>query len=224
MTKDARAAEKKRRSDWFRSLAVRADFSPKTMDSYFAQVREWLKDEMDFVGGRISFWYNLSKFVRGVAFLAVAAGVLLPIPVFPTPAGWPTGLTLGYFAIAVGGLVLLLDRSFNVSSAWVRLTLAEMKVKQIRYRLDLDWATRRPLLTAANGATEGPALIALLRAATDAAHAVSAAQKAAWTSEMTQALAELRSRLEPDRESPKAPGSTQRRRPAASRPRPKRPR
>lgn len=201
MSDEPRADAKKRRSDWFKSLDVTGDFKPATLDSYFGQVREWIKCDMDFVGGRIRFWYNLSKLIRGLAFLAVAAGVLLPIPIFKTWAGWPTGLELGYLSVVVGGLVLLLDRTFNISNAWIRLTLAEMKVKQIRYRLDLDWAEKRPRLTEANGGTEGPALIALLRAAADAAHEIAHAQKAAWVSEMTKSLADLRSRLESDRPS-----------------------
>lgn len=199
MADDAHATEKKRRSDWFKSLVVKGDFKPATLDSYFDQVRDWIKGDMDFVGGRIHFWYNLSKLIRGLAFLALAAGVLLPIPILKSWPGWPTGLELGYLSIAIGGLVLLLDRTFNISNAWIRLTLAEMKVKQVRYRLDLDWAEKRPRLTEANGGTEGPALIALLRAAADAAHEIAQAQKAAWTTEMTQALAELRRRLDSDR-------------------------
>lgn len=199
MARKARAAEKERRSDWFTSLAVKGDFSPATMDLYFDQVREWIKGDMDFVGGRISFWYNLSKLTRGLAFLAVAAAVILPIPIFPTQPGTPTGLQLGYLSVVLGGLLLLLDRTFNISSAWVRLTLAEMQLKQIRYRLDLDWAKRRPLLTRTNGEAEGPGLIDLLRAAADAAHDIAVGQKAAWTTEMAQALDNLRSRLDSDR-------------------------
>ncbi len=199
MTHNAADIAPKKRSDWFKSLVAKGDFSPGTMDSYFDQVREWLKSDMDFVGSQIGFWRGKSHWIRFFAFLAVAAGVLLPIPLFDAWPGWPTGMEWGYFSIVLGGLVLLLDRTFNISGAWVRLTLAEMKVKQVRYRLDLDWAKRRPLLTESNGLTEGPALIDLLRAATEAAHEIAEGQKVAWTAEMTQALDGLRTRLDADR-------------------------
>jgi hypothetical protein len=199
MTDNVGDTEPKKRSDWFKSLVVKGDFSPATMDSYFAQAQDWLKSDMDFVGSQIGFWRGKSHWIRGFAFLAVAAGVLLPIPLFDAWPGWPTGMEWGYFSIVLGGLVLLLDRTFNMSGAWVRLTLAEMKVKQVRYRLDLDWAKRRPLLTDSNGATEGPALIELLRVATEAAHEIAEGQKVAWTTEMTQALDGLRARLDADR-------------------------
>ncbi len=184
--------------DWFKSLNVEGDFSPEAMEKCFHFVQESLKSDMEFVGKRVPFWRRLSYVVRMLAFAAVAAGVLLPIPLFQTDPARPNGLELGYVSVLFGGLVLLADRTFNISSAWVRLTLAEMKMKQVRYRLDLDWARRRPTLSS-NPAVEGPALVDLLRAAMDAGHEVMEAQKTAWTTEVTQAMEALRGRLDNDR-------------------------
>jgi hypothetical protein len=184
--------------DWFKSLDVEGDFSSQALDKCFHYVQEVLKNDMEFVGKRVPFWRRLSYIVRILAFAAVAAGVLLPIPLFDTEPGRPNGLELGYISVLAGGLVLLADRTFNISSAWVRLTLAEMKMKQVRYRLDLDWARRRPLLST-NPAVEGPALVDLLKAAMDAGHDVMEAQKTAWTTEVTQAMEALRGRLDNDR-------------------------
>jgi hypothetical protein len=81
----------------------------------------------------------------------------------------------------------------------MRLTLAEMEVKQVRYRFELEWARRRPLLTPENAITEGPALIDILKTALDSAHDIVQTQKVTWTTEIRQGMEALRSRLNEDR-------------------------
>ena len=184
---------------WFKRLSVKGNFSPETLDDYFKTVQSSIEDDMAFLRTPIDRWRMRAYWVRGLAFLAVAAGILLPLPIMDPWRGFPDGLKMGYLAVILGGLVLLLDRVYNVSNSWVRLTLAEMQVKQIRYRLDLDWAKQRPALTADNGATQGPILIELLRAALDATHQIMQTQKTAWTTELTQAMDALRNRLDSDR-------------------------
>lgn len=184
---------------WFKPLQTRGDFSAATLDGYFSTVQGWIEDDMAFLRKPINRWRIRAYWIRGLAFLAVAAGVLFPLPIMDPWAGFPDGLKMGYLAVILGGLVLLLDRVYNISNSWVRLTLAEMQVKQVRYRLDLDWVKQRPLLTQDNGTTQGPVLIDLLRVALDATHQIMETQKTAWTTELTQALDSLRARLDADR-------------------------
>jgi hypothetical protein len=186
---------------WFEPLPVKGDFSTATLDGYFETVQKWIENDMAFLRKPINRWRMRAYWIRGLAFLAAAAGVLLPLPIMGRWSAFPDGLEMGYLAVILGGLILLLDRVFNVSNSWVRLTLAEMQVKQIRYRLDLDWAKYRPALTADNGTTQGPILIDMLRAALDATHQVMETQKTAWTNELSQALDALRNRLDADRAS-----------------------
>jgi hypothetical protein len=186
---------------WFKPLPVKGDFSTSTLDGYFAAVQDRLESDMAFLRTPINRWRMRAYWVRGLAFLAVAGGILFPLPLMKPWPGLPNGLEMGYLAVVLGGLVLLLDRVYNVSNSWVRLTLAEMQVKQVRYRLDLDWAKQRPALTADNGSVQGPILIDLLRVALDATHQIMETQKTAWTNELSQALDSLRSRLDADRAS-----------------------
>ena len=184
---------------WFGSLKVSGDFKPATLDGYFTTVQGWLTKDMRFLRRPIKRRRWISDAIRGLAFIAVALGVLLPLPIWTSWSSFSSGLEMGYLAVIIGGLILLFDRTFNISGSWMRLQLAEMQVKQIRYRLDLDWAKRRPLLTEENGPAEGPGLIDLLRAASDASHDIVQAQKTAWTTELTQAVETLRGRLDADR-------------------------
>jgi hypothetical protein len=184
---------------WLKPLSVKGNFSSHTLDGYFAEVQAWIEDDMAFLRKPIDRWRMRAYWIRFLAFLAVAAGVLFPLPIMDPWPGFPDGLKMGYLAVILGGLVLLLDRVYNVSNSWVRLTMAEMQVKQVRYRLDLDWAAQRPTLTGDNGATQGPVLIALLRVALDATHQIMETQKTAWTTELTQAMDSLRTRLDADR-------------------------
>lgn len=186
---------------WFKPLPITGDFSAQTLDGYFKAVQTRIEDDMAFLRTPINLWRMRAYWIRGLAFLAVAAGILLPLPIMRPWRGFPNGLEMGYLAVILGGLVLLLDRVYNVSNSWVRLTLAEMQVKQVRYRLDLDWAKQRPALTADNGPVQGPILIDMLRTALDATHQIMETQKTAWTTELTQALDSLRSRLDADRAS-----------------------
>jgi hypothetical protein len=187
------------RTDWFKSIQVKGDFAPATMDGYFATVQQWLKEDMEFLRAPIVTWRGRSTWTRAIAFLALVAGVFLPLPLFDSIKGGPSGIEMGYVAVLAGGLVLLADQVFAISSSWMRLTMAEMQVKQVRYRLDFEWAKRRPLLTAENATAEGPALIDVLKTATDACHEIMEMQKQAWTSELRQGMETLRSRLDDDR-------------------------
>jgi hypothetical protein len=187
------------KAEWFKSIQVKGDFGPATMDGYFATVQQWLKEDMEFLRKPIVTWRGRSTLMRAIAFLALVAGVFLPLPLFDPIRNGPSGIEMGYVAILAGGLVLLADQIFAVSSSWMRLTMAEMQVKQVRYRLDFEWAKRRPLLTPENAATEGPALIDILKTATDACHEIMETQKQAWTNEIRQGMEALRSRLDEDR-------------------------
>lgn len=187
------------RAKWFTSIKVKGDFGPATLDEYFATVQQWLKEDMDFLRAPIVTWRKRSAWTRAIAFIALVAGVFLPLPLFDSIEGGPSGVEMGYVAVLAGGLVLLGDQIFAVSSSWMRLTMAEMQVKQVRYRLDFEWAKRRPVLTPENAATEGPGLIDILKAATDACHEIMQTQKQAWTTELRQGMEALRSRLDDDR-------------------------
>lgn len=186
-------------SDWFKSLQVTGNYSPATVDDYFITVQKWLRDDMLHLRAPIVKWRKYSLWLRMFAFFAVASGVLLPLPIFGPLSDDVSGLDLGYLAVLIGGLILLFDQVFNVSNSWMRLTLSEMQVKQIRYRLDLEWAKRRAQLTDTNGAVEGPALIDILKSAADACHEIMEAQKLAWTNEVRQGMEALKGRLNADR-------------------------
>jgi hypothetical protein len=186
-------------TNWFESLEVKGDFTPATLDDYFKAIQQWLKKDMEFFRPTIVSRRLWSNWVRGAAFAALVLGVLLPLPLFDPPKRGIDGLEMGYVAVLVGGLILMFDQIFAISSSWMRLTMAEMQVKQVRYRLDLEWAKRRPLLTPENAATEGPALIDILKAAVDAGHEIMETQKESWTNELRQGMEALRSRLDSDR-------------------------
>ncbi len=51
--------------------------------------------------------------------------------------GWTT------IALAVAGSLLLLDRFFGYSSAWIRYIVAELQVKQINEEFQMDWENER---------------------------------------------------------------------------------
>jgi hypothetical protein len=52
-------------------------------------------------------------------------------------AGWTT------VALGVAGSLLLLDRFFGFSSAWIRYIVAELQIKQINEEFQMDWETER---------------------------------------------------------------------------------
>jgi hypothetical protein len=185
--------------DWFEPLQVKGDFKPETLDGYFGEVRQWLTKDMKFLRRPIAPWRLRSYWIRGAAFVALALGIVLPLPLLPPAYAKLTGLEMGYLAVLIGGLILTLDQVFNISNSWMRLTLAEMQVKQVRYRLDFEWSKARPQLTADNGPEVGPGLIDILKAAVDACHEIMETQKESWTNELKQGMELLRSRLESDR-------------------------
>lgn len=52
-------------------------------------------------------------------------------------AGWTT------VSLGIAGSLLLLDRFFGFSSAWIRYIVAELQIKQINEDFQMDWETER---------------------------------------------------------------------------------
>ncbi len=84
-------------------------------------------------------WHSfLSRFIRSIAIILFAIGALYPILV-PQIGQSASAKNYGYISLAVGGLILLLDKYLGVSTGYIRFYLAELEIKKNTSDFSLNW-------------------------------------------------------------------------------------
>ena len=194
---------RRRRPYWDQPIEVVAPLTPAGLDQIYGEVTERIFADAAFLRRPIAMHRELSGLVKVLAWLLFAAGVLLPILVtaekYRFLGAERSGTELALIAVVTGGLILLLDQLFNLSRSWQRLMLSELQVRKIHQALAMEWQKRRGFVTDVNMPTEGVAMIELLATALRDTHEVMLTQKQAWTSELDQAMADLRANYDMQR-------------------------
>lgn len=84
-------------------------------------------------------WHSfLSRAIRAIAIVLFAIGALYPILV-PQTNSIAFAKNYGYISLAVGGLILLLDKYLGVSTGYVRFYLAELEIQKNKSDFNLNW-------------------------------------------------------------------------------------
>lgn len=80
----------------------------------------------------------ITRGFRFIALMLFAVGTLCPIIVslFKTTDNW---LQWGYISLAVGGLFILFDKYFGLSSNFVRFYLAKLDIKKNTFEFEENW-------------------------------------------------------------------------------------
>jgi hypothetical protein len=101
------------------------------------------------VQGDVAYYERYARLYRRmanvllvVAFLGLAVGTLAPL-LHAMGLRLPGGgdlLALGYVALAVGGLALVLDRTLLATSNWRRFSTAKLALEGLNVRIWLEWS------------------------------------------------------------------------------------
>ena len=93
-------------------------------------------------------WYSTARFRNGfftrtlrfLALILLGAGLLLPLTGIEsiTICGYKI-LSVGYICLATGGLILLFDKYFGLSSGFVRFYIAELEIEREIREFELTW-------------------------------------------------------------------------------------
>lgn len=102
-----------------------------------AKAEEAIRYYQDFKRGK-RWW---AVWLRVIALVATAAAAILPIIAQMTGTGGQPLLQPGWSAIALGaaGLCVGFDHFFGFSSAWMRFTLADLRLQRVLEQFRLDW-------------------------------------------------------------------------------------
>ena len=178
-------------------------FTPASLDARYDEVRAEILADRDFLQAPVSRWRRWAFALRFLAWIAVGAGLLLPL-LFRGDAGAlgteASGLELAYIAVMVGALLLMADQVFNVSGSWSRLMLAALQVRKVLFDLDFAWTKLRALVANdADAMAHGPALVDLLHKAKTETHAIMETQKRDWVTRLEEGAAALSAALERER-------------------------
>lgn len=196
------------KNDWYPELEISDTVTRADLKRYFERVRDRIKGDMAFVREPISRYRQWSASLRLLGVVAIGCGILLPA-IFADQRTLGTnwlgltwnlsGLEAAYIAVALGGILLLLDQVFDLTNGWTRLFIAESKLKSVLEELEFDWAIAWSQVTDANIKAEAPKLIEKLQAAARATNVIMHEQKSSWTGAVRTAWEALRTRLEADR-------------------------
>jgi len=91
-------------------------------------------DWYDGAAGRKGWW---ARVVTGLAVVLFGLGGLIPLAKAATLTNGDA--TWGYILVGVGGIAVLYDRFFGLSSGWTRYRLAELKLRRILNEFLDDW-------------------------------------------------------------------------------------
>jgi hypothetical protein len=117
------------------------DWQAETIRQSLQQVFAYVQG----VGFRNSVWYRrkkrsrqiLSLWLRFASLSLLLAGGLCPLVPLGLLSFNPQGY--GYLLLAAGGGLLLFDRLFGISSAWMRYMIATQEIELILERFRFDW-------------------------------------------------------------------------------------
>jgi hypothetical protein len=103
----------------------------------------------------------LSRLVRSIAIVLFGFGILWPIiSAKMTSTSSVLNIDWGYIGLAVGGLLLLLDKYLGISTSYVRFYIAEMDIKKNTHEFVENWDIESA--KAANGSLTLDNILALL--------------------------------------------------------------
>ncbi len=112
-------------ADTLESIKEKILVSMKVEEDWYAKHRKWH-----------SFY---SRGIRVIAIILFSVGILLPILNFDIITIKSKNLNIGYICLAVGGLLLLLDKYLGVSSGYVRFYIAELDIKKNTHEFISNW-------------------------------------------------------------------------------------
>ena len=127
--------------------------------------------------------------IRAIAFAAFSAGFLLPLAnqVVPFSAH---AISWGYVSFAVGGLVLLFDQLFTISTGYARLRTTEMRLLDVLYTLELEWAAYH-----GNASTDHVEAWKILQSASSASRTLNRTQVEEWMADRERSLGVLAGKI-----------------------------
>ena len=193
---------------------------PPTPDWSEGKVESSLQELFDHCikrGGNAIDWYTSAKSknrfwaraLRMGAIILVAVGGVLPMlsemvsngngPADPDAIGIPPGLSAVAFAVA--GMLVILDRFFGYSSAWMRYVLTEAKIQTMLEAFAVGWQMERSSWQApVPTAEERKKLVQRADVFLSELRKTIEAETAAWAEEFKSALNEIDKKAKEDTE------------------------
>jgi hypothetical protein len=137
---------------------------------------------------------RLSKLLRASTLFFVACGTLIPLLdaiALRTKRAFELG-SWGYVFFALAGGLVLADKYFGVSSAWMRFLSTGLALERSLRRFQLDWVSRIAQLNGVEPtADETRQLLAVLREFSESVEAEILQETSAWIAEFRSGLSEL---------------------------------
>jgi hypothetical protein len=137
---------------WRRARRTRAEFphvdpATSTDQGHRHELLVQLHAYVESFAAEQTAWYMANRVVRQIASLGIRFISLLFIflggicPLLPkdNPHLPAPDLQLGYFLIAIGGGLLLFDRLFGISAAWMRFIIAAFEIDSLLDAFRMRW-------------------------------------------------------------------------------------
>jgi hypothetical protein len=141
------------------------------------------------VGQDNANWYRrkkaprqtISLWIRFFSLVLAFAGGLCPL--LPSNSRLPDLQPYGYLLLGAGGGLLLFDKLFGISSAWMRFVHAALEIEACMHAFRMEWIKARAILPISEGGASLGPLCAIASQTLSRIDAIVQRETAEWESE-----------------------------------------
>lgn len=111
----------------------------EALEAIKASILTAMKKEEDWYAYHC-YWHSIfTKLIRVIAIILFSLGILLPILNLEMINVYGQARNFGYICLAIGGLLLLIDKYLGVSSGYVRFYIAKLDIQKNTGEFESNW-------------------------------------------------------------------------------------
>ncbi|MDH5324676.1 MAG: SLATT domain-containing protein [Gammaproteobacteria bacterium] len=162
-------------------LHIKKPVTLEQLDSIYHNTVQRALTDMHWYQKRQRRWRTGSRLIRGVVFLMLLVGAVIPLL-------QPDKAQNGYIALVIAGLSFSLDKIFLVSQTWVRYMSAEMAIKTLILEFRYDFLITRAGLDDNRADSLSETILAGFKTFLLKVHQVVTDETNAWSMQLDTAL------------------------------------
>lgn len=182
-------------SDLAKGAVPRFEWSPSEASESVDKLFRWVESE----ALKAHDWYlvekkaksRASKIIRVIAVSAVTIGAVLPVVSLLTDG--IVRSEFGYFALAVGGGSMLLDRAFGFSASWTRYMATASSLSKNIMKYQMAWTLWQASNTEVSNSSARQVIEEIILPFSSEVAELIELETSSWSSDLSDNIAELRS-------------------------------
>lgn len=163
----------------------------ETLETIKGNILTSMKTEEEWYAKYRKYHSFYSRTIRIFSIVLFAFGILWPILSANLPSDKKPKIDIGYISLAIGGLLLLLDKYLGISSGYVRFFIAELDIKKNTQDFIENWDIETAKASTPLTQENILALLGLVKAFRQAVFTTIQVETGAWATEFQTQTGEL---------------------------------